>query len=146
MSAFGERLWQPLLAGKSLSWFGDPDAPHSATYVPDFAAALIRLSRAPQAWGRAWHVPSPPARSPHAFIAEAARVAGLPMPRISRLSPLILRVVGLFQPAAGEMVEMYPTYDRPFVMSQDDHDRAFATPATDWTDALTTTLNWWRRQ
>jgi len=76
VSAFGERLWQPLLAGRPVSWIGDPDAPHSATYVPDFAAALIRLADTPTAWGRAWHVPSPAPRTPRAFVAEAAAKSG----------------------------------------------------------------------
>lgn len=144
LSAFGERLWRPLLAGRTVHWIGDPDAPHSATFVPDFARAMIRLATTPEAWGRAWHVPSPPARSPRDFIAGAAGLAGLPVPRITRLPALVLRALGLFQPAAAEMVEMLYSFDRPFVMAQDDHDRVFATPATGWDAALTATLHWWQ--
>jgi nucleoside-diphosphate-sugar epimerase len=144
VSAFGERLWQPLLAGKAVPWIGDPDALHSATYVPDFADALIRLAATPKAWGRAWHVPSPPARPPRAFIAAAAGLAGLPVPKISRVPPLILRAVGLVQPAAGEMVEMLYSFDRPFVIAHEDYDRVFGTPATGWDKALAATLGWWR--
>jgi nucleoside-diphosphate-sugar epimerase len=132
------------VAGKSLTWIGDPDAPHSATYVHDFAASLIHLAGTPTAWGRAWHVPSPPVRSPRAIIAEAAGLAGRPMPRITRLPPIVLRAVGLFQPAAGEMVEMLYSFDRPFVMATDDFDRSFGTPATGWAEALSATLDWWR--
>lgn len=144
ISAFGERLWQPLLAGKTVPWIGKPDALHSATYVPDFAAALIRLAATPTAWGRAWHVPSPPACSPRDFIAAAAQLAGVPVPKISPIPPLMLRAVGLFQPAAGEMVEMLYSFDRPFVMAHEDYDRAFGTPATSWEEALAATLGWWR--
>lgn len=144
VSAFGERLWQPLLAGKAVSWIGDPDVPHSATYVPDFAATMIRLAAAPAAWGRAWHAPSPPARSPRVFVAAAARLAGIPVPKISHIPPLILRAVGLVQPAAGEMVEMLYSFDRPFVIAHEDYDRSFGTPATGWDEALAETLGWWR--
>jgi nucleoside-diphosphate-sugar epimerase len=144
VSAFGERLWKPLLAGRSLSWIGDPDAPHSATYVPDFAAALVRLAETPSAWGRAWHVPSPAPLSPRAFVAAAAEAAGLPVPKIARLPSLVLRGVGLFDPGAREMVEMVYSFDRPFVMAHDDFDRAFAMAPTPWPRAIADTCAWWR--
>jgi nucleoside-diphosphate-sugar epimerase len=145
VSAFGERLWQPLLAGKPISWIGDPDAPHSVTYVPDFAAALIRLVDTPSSWGRAWHVPSPAPLTPRAVIAAAAQAAGLPMPRVRRLPVLMLRAVGLFNPGAGEMVEMVYSYDRPFVMMHRDFDAAFGMAATPWDQAVAATRDWWQQ-
>lgn len=144
VSAFGERLWQPLLAGKAVPWIGDPDALHSATYVPDFADAMIRLAATPKALGRAWHIPSPAARTPRAFIAAAAGLAGVQVPKISRFPPLMLRAAGLFQPAAREMVEMLYSFDHPFVIAHEDYDRSFGTPATGWDKALAATLGWWR--
>jgi nucleoside-diphosphate-sugar epimerase len=59
-SAVGERFFGPIIAGKAASVFGDPDAPHSVTYVPDFARALIELARHDEAFGEVWHVPSVP--------------------------------------------------------------------------------------
>ncbi len=59
----GERFFGRIVAGKAASVFGDPDAPHSVTYVPDFAAALIALAQHEEAFGQAWHVPSAPAVS-----------------------------------------------------------------------------------
>jgi nucleoside-diphosphate-sugar epimerase len=144
VSAFGERLWQPLLAGKAVPWIGDPDAPHSVTYVPDFAAALIRLADTPAAWGRAWHVPSSAPITPRAFVAAAAAAAGVPVPKVSRVPALMLRAAGLFDPAAREMVEMVYSYDHPFVMRHDDFDRTFGMAPTGWDRAMDATAAWWR--
>jgi nucleoside-diphosphate-sugar epimerase len=139
-SSLGERLWPVLLAGRPVSWFGDPDAPHSVTYAPDFARALVRLGATEAAWGEAWHVPSPPPLSPREVLGRAAALAGLPAPRIRRTPALVLRLVGLAVPAAGEVVEMGYSYDRPFVMDQGKWDRVFGVPATSWDEALSATV------
>jgi nucleoside-diphosphate-sugar epimerase len=39
---------------------GDPDQPHSFTYVPDVADALVAVARADDAMGRAWNAPNAP--------------------------------------------------------------------------------------
>jgi len=144
-SALGERLWPGLLAGKPVDWLGDPDVPHTFTYVPDFAQALVTLGAEEKAWGRAWHVPSPPTLTPREVLAAAASRVGLPPPRIRRLPKLLLRGVGLFVPAAGEMVEMAYSFANPFVMSHRDYAKAFGDHATDWDEVLGSTLGWWTR-
>ena len=39
--------------------------PHSWTYVPDVGALAARLATDDRGWGRAWHVPTSPARTLH---------------------------------------------------------------------------------
>jgi nucleoside-diphosphate-sugar epimerase len=65
-SPVGQRSIPRLLAGRTVSVLGDPDAPHSWTYLPDIAAALVTLGADERACGRPWHVPtaSPPSRRP----------------------------------------------------------------------------------
>ena len=57
-SVVGERFFGPIIAGKTYRAVGDPDAPHSVTYVPDFARAIVDLARHDEAFGGAWHVPN----------------------------------------------------------------------------------------
>lgn len=144
VSAMGERLWPALLKGKAVDWFGNPDVPHSFTYVPDFARALVQLGAEERAWGRAWHVPSPDALTPRQVIGRIAMMAGVAEPEIRQTPALMLKIVGLFVPAAGEMVEMGYSYAAPFVM----HDKAFREQlggtSTDWDTALAETLKFWR--
>lgn len=144
-SALGERFWPALLAGRAVDWFGDPDAPHTFTFVPDFARALVRLGAEERAWGRAWHVPSPPPLAPREVAARAAALAGLPAPRMRRTPTLVLRGVGLFVPAAREVVEMAYSFAGSFVMSHRAYDEAFGGAATGWDEVLGSTLGGWRR-
>ena len=59
-SAVGGRFFGALTKGKPVQVVGDPDRLHTYTYVPDFGEAMVRLSAAPETWGRAWHVPNAP--------------------------------------------------------------------------------------
>lgn len=145
-SALGARFFPPLLAGRKVGWLGDPDAPHSFTYVPDLAAALIRLARAPDAWGRAWHVPSLPARSARQIATEAALLAGAPPPRVTRVPRALLRLAGLFDPDARETVEMVYQFEAPFRLRDDAFVAAFGQQPTGWSQALAATLGWWQAQ
>ena len=40
---------------------GSTDQPHSFTYVPDLAAAMIHAAETPSLWNTAWHAPTGPA-------------------------------------------------------------------------------------
>lgn len=143
MSIMGERLWPGFLDGGRVDWTGDPDAPHSLTYVPDFARALIRLGRAEDAWGQAWHVPTLPALSPRAVLGLAAGLAGLPAPRIRLLPVWVVRVAGLFDPAAREVVEMLYSQQAAFEMDDAKWRSRFDDRPTGWTEALEATLRYW---
>ncbi|MGJ6980277.1 NAD-dependent epimerase/dehydratase family protein [Aestuariimicrobium soli] len=44
----GERLMVPLLKERTLTMIGNPRQPHSWTYVPDLAAAMVRAAGLPE--------------------------------------------------------------------------------------------------
>lgn len=144
VSAFGERVWPALLKSKPIAWFGDPDLPHTFTYVPDFARALFHLGREPSAWGRAWHAPSPTTRTPRAVFAHAARLAGVSQAKVRPTPKLMMRAVGLFSPPAKELIEIGYSYDEPLRMMHDAFSSAYGLEATDWNKALEATIDWWR--
>lgn len=143
-SALGDRFWPSLLAGKPVSWFGDPDARHSFTYLPDFAAALITLAASPDSWGRAWHVPCPETLSVSEISRRAVAIAAAAPARLRRTPKFVLRLVGMAVPAAGEMVEMEYAYAEDFVVRQDDWDSRFEQRATPWEVALRATIGAWQ--
>ena len=143
-STHGERFFPPLLAGKPVQVFGDVDLPHAVTYVPDFARALIELGRHDEALGEAWHVPTAPAVSQRAFAELAARVAGVPAPRLSRVTKPMLYLAGLFVPPAREMIEMSYEFEEPFLLDSSKFERAFGIGPTPLEEALAATVAWWR--
>lgn len=57
----GERLVPAILAGKKVWVIGSAGLPHSFTYVPDLATAMIHAARTPSLWNTVWHAPTGPA-------------------------------------------------------------------------------------
>ena len=143
-SAVGERFFGPIIAGKAASVFGNPDAPHSVTYVPDFARALVELARHDEAFGAVWHVPTAPAVSMRRFSELVGAAAGTGTPKISRVSRPMLRLVGLFMPSAGEQVEMLYEFEEPFVVDSSRIERAFGLTATPFEQSIRATVAWWQ--
>jgi nucleoside-diphosphate-sugar epimerase len=143
-SVAGERFFGAIVAGKAASVFGDPDAPHSVTYVPDFAAALITLAQHEEAFGQAWHVPSVPAVSFRRLADLAGSAAGTGTPRLSRLSRPMLRLAGLFIPAARETIEMLYEFEEPFILDSSRIERAFGLTPTPFEVSIPATVAWWQ--
>lgn len=146
MSCVGERFWPQLLKGKTISWFGNPDAMHSFTYVPDLARAMIHLGSEDAALGKAWHVPSLPVMSALELAQKAATLASSPEPRIAITSEIMMRVFGIFVPAAREMIEVGYQYNDQFEMDWRQYADTFGDKATDVEVALADTIKWWRRE
>ena len=143
-TSVGDRFFPPLLAGKAVQVFGDVDAPHSNTYVPDFARTLIELGRRDEALGEIWHVPTAPAVSQRRFAEMAAEAAGLPAPKLSRMTKPMLRLAGIFVPAAREIIEMAYEFEEPFLLDSSKIERAFGLRPTPLEEALADTVAWWR--
>ena len=91
----GERLVPTVLAGAPCGCWAASDQPHSFTYVPDLAAAMVRAAADPCAvgLGPARARPLPP--SPSASSSRGWRQAGgVPAPRTSAIPAWALRPVG----------------------------------------------------
>jgi nucleoside-diphosphate-sugar epimerase len=140
----GERFFPPLLAGRAVEVYGDPDAPHAVTYVPDVARTLIELGRHDRALGEVWHVPTAPAVSQRRFAELAAAAAGVPVPKLSQVTKLKLRLAGLVIPNAREMVEMTYEFEQPFLLDSSKAERAFDLRPTPLDEAIAATVAWWR--
>lgn len=142
----GERMVRPAMEGRTVDVFGDPDAPHTFTYIPDMARALVRLAGDDRSWGRPWHVPSAPAVSMREAIAEVGRQSGTD-PKVRRLPWWVLiQVVGAFKPAMRGMAETRHQWDGPYVMDSSAFTEAFGDEPTDMATALAETLEWWKRR
>ena len=141
VSALGERFWPALLAGKAVDWVGDPDALHSFAYLPDLAQAYIALGAQPENWGRAWHLPALPAISVRTLC---ARICGPDVnTRIRKTPSWVLRAVGMFQPAARELIEMRYMFDAPLVIDHSEFDARVAAQDSCWDTAIEQTVAWW---
>lgn len=142
----GDRTILPVLEGRAVRVFGNPDMPHSWTYAPDIAAALATLGTDPRAWGRAWHVPTNPPLSQREMLGAIARIGVAPEPRLQTLPGWALGALGLFVPFLRELEEVRYQFERPFVVDSTDYQTTFGVAPTPMHDALAATVAWWQDQ
>lgn len=142
----GERMVRPVLAGKPLQVIGNADKPHSFTYVPDLAAAMIRGAQDPAAWNKVWHAPTGPALSQRQIAAAFAVAAGVRAPRMAAVPGWAVRMAAIFAPAMQEIAEMLYQFQRPFVMDSRASEAALGLRPTPLDEAAAATVAWWGDQ
>ena len=102
-SNLGDRLFRPALAGRTATVLGDPDQPHTYSFVPDIGEGLVVLGEHPDAVGEVWHLPNDPdTRSTRQLVDMVYRLAGQPRTRLRSLPPAVLRLVGAVNPTVRE--------------------------------------------
>src|ERR1700729_2273351 len=58
-TTLGERVFANAIAGKRADFIGNPDLPHTYSYVPDIAVGLATLGTEERAVGGVWNLPGP---------------------------------------------------------------------------------------
>jgi nucleoside-diphosphate-sugar epimerase len=142
---FNDRVVPPLLAGKTVSLLGNPDLPHTFSYIEDFGAGLVVLGEHDEALGQAWHIPNARTRTPRQVLTAFFEQAGRP-PKIGRTPTLAVRALGLFNPLIREVSEMLYEFEEPFVVDHGKFVRTFGNIATAEAEAIRRTLNWYQGQ
>ncbi|MCX5379712.1 NAD-dependent epimerase/dehydratase family protein [Streptomyces sp. NBC_00091] len=140
------RVVPPLLRAKPVSTLGNPDAPHSWTYLPDVARALVEVAGEERAWGRPWHVPTQPALSVREMAGRLAAEAGTGPVVVRGLPSAVLAVGSLFSPLLRELKEIRYQFDRPFVVDSSAYEAAFSVRATPVGEQVGATVDWWRER
>ena len=131
----------PALRRGRRAWVvGDPDAPHSWSYLPDVAATLALLGTDPRAEGRAWHVPTSPPRSQRQALTDLAAALGAPAARVSGVPWPVLRGIGLVQPQMREIVAIRHQWDQPFVIDSTETTDALGLAPTPWAEVVRETV------
>ncbi|MEM6429976.1 MAG: SDR family oxidoreductase [Deinococcota bacterium] len=144
-STLGERVFEPLLAGKTASVPGNPDLPHSYTFISDFGKALVMLGAHESAYGQVWHVPNASICTTRELVEKAAAQLGKPA-KLSGMSTFMMRVGGLFVPEARETVEMMYEFNTPFVVDSSKFVATFGDISTPTEEGLRQTLAWYEHQ
>lgn len=142
----GERMVPTVLAGRTLRVLGSLDQPHSFTYVPDLAAAMVRVASDETLWGAVWHAPTAAPVTQRQLIHDLAEAAGVPAPPLGALPTWVLRGAGLFSPEARGMVDVGYQFDRPFVVDSARSEQRLGLAPTPWAEAIATTVAWWREE
>src|SRR5918995_625386 len=143
VSAAGEQVFGRAVQGKSAQVAGDPDQPHTYTYVPDIGKGLAILGEQEEALGQVWHLPSPETVTTREFVEMIFEEVGKPA-RIQAAPKILLRSIGLFNPGMRELIEMLYEFEEPFVVDHSDFTRTFGDHATPLGEAVRKTVRWYR--
>lgn len=136
----GNRAIARLLGGRSVQLLGDPDVAHSVTYVPDVARLLVTVAADERAWGRAWHVPSAPARTARETVGVLAEAAGVAPPKIVTPPAIALKMVGLVVPTVRELGETMHQFASTWVLDSSAAERTFGLAPTSLADGARATV------
>ena len=142
-SYVGRSLFEAALAGKPFGALHDLDAPHTLTFIDDFARGLVTLSEREEALGQAWHVPSAPTISIREFATLVYAQAGN-KPRFQVASRPLVSFLGLFNPMMRELKEMHYQFEAPFRVDHSRFAQQFGAAPTPHAEAIRQTLGWYR--
>lgn len=145
LSAWSDRFYTRVLAGKPAECMGDPDMPHAYTYVDDVARSLVTLGERDEAMGHVWHLPTNPATSTRELARMLGEALGLQV-EVARVPRLLLRAMGVFSPFMREVVEMTYQWEVPFAVDDSRFRAAFGQGPTPLPEAVAATAAWARRR
>ncbi len=142
-SSLGERVFANAVAGKRADFVGNPNLPHTYSYIPDMAAGLATLGTDERAVGGVWHLPGPETVTTRELLGLVAGDVGHPV-GVRVLPKLAVRALGLFNPTIRELIELSYEFEQPFVLDTSKYESTFGTSATPLKVAVKATVNWYR--
>jgi nucleoside-diphosphate-sugar epimerase len=145
----GDRVLKPATGGGTVRPIGSADLPHSWTYLPDLAAAMIRAGALARdshrttgaAAGGIWFAPTAATCSQREIATAYARAAGHTDARVRPTPTWLLRVAGLADRPSRGLVEMIDLFTRPLVMDSSASDAALDLKPTPFDDAVRATVD-----
>lgn len=143
-SPLGDLVIGAALAGKPARVVGDPDQPHSYTFLPDAARTLAALGTRDDVVGKVFHVPNAPARTTRQIVEIVAEQVGSPV-KLKTTPRLALRLVGLFNPTVRELDEMLYEFTQPFVVDGTKAEALLDVTPTPLDEAIAQTVAWFRK-
>lgn len=141
-----ERMVPTILAGKTMRVVGSLDQPHSFTYVPDLAAAMIKAAATPELWNTVLHAPTVEPVTQRELIEAYAAAAGVPVPKMSAIPAWLLRLVGVFTGETRELAETSYMFTKPFVLDSTHSEDLLGLSPTPLEVSAKATVDWWRDQ
>jgi nucleoside-diphosphate-sugar epimerase len=145
VSQAGERVFGAAVAGGPASVLGDPDMPHTYTFIEDFAQALVTLGADERALGQVWHVPNAETVSTRKFVERVYAELGAE-PRLRVLPRPMLTLLALASPTLRAVKQVAYQLEQPFVVDHSKFAAAFGAQPTPLPEAIRRTLSWYRER
>ena len=142
-STVGDGVFARALAGKPARVLGDPDVPHTVTYIEDFGKALATLGEREDALGGVWHVPNAESVTMRRFVELTFAEVG-EQPRLRTAPSWGLALAGLFSPTVRAVREQLYQSERAWVVDSGKFERTFGWKATPLPLAIEATAAWFK--
>lgn len=144
-STIGEVFFKAARKGGKVPVFGNLEARHSFSYVPDVAAGLAALGAAgDNVLGRAWMLPTleaVPVRDVYARTLAAMGTGAF----VKRVPSFMMRPLSWFIPILRELIEMRYEWESDYVVDSSAIRQHLGVIATPLEDALAATGRWARQ-
>lgn len=145
VSAMADMVFGHLAKKKTPQVLGSSTQPHSWAYIEDVGRAAAMLGTSEDALGHTWIAPHASPRTQAEMVEKACKAFGQPV-KMSVISPWMLRLAGLFDRGAREMIEMTYEFIEPFVVDSTRIQRTFALTPTPVDVAIERTAQWYRER
>lgn len=142
-SHMGERVIANILAGKPIRVIAAADLPHSFTYVPDLAAAMITAAASPSMWNTVLHAPTAPAVSQRTMIEMYSAAAGLPTPKVGVIAPWLMRALSVVPGPTRELGDTLYQFRYPYVLDSTRSEAILGLEPTSLAEGTAATMDWW---
>ncbi len=142
-STLGSRVFGNALAGKRADFLGNPDLPHTYSYVPDIVTGLVTLGTDERAVGQIWHLPGPETATTRAVLELIAHEVGHEVD-VRNVPKLMLTVLGVVSPMMRGLAEMSYEFEQPFVLDTTKYEATFTTATTPLATAIGDTIAWYQ--
>ncbi len=127
------------VAGKPMNWIGG-GVKRDFVFVPDAMAVAADLCVHHAAYGEDWVVPGSGPVSGDDIAGMLSEILGHPV-RVRAASPLLLRIVSVFNARLRAFLPMVPDYQQPLAFNGDKLAALLGPPRrTPWRDALAATV------
>jgi len=144
-SNLGDRLFPAAIAGSTATVLGDPDQPHTYTYIPDIGEGLAVLGEHADAPGHVWHLPNDrQTRTTRHLTDMVYGLAGSSPAKLRVIRPYQLRIAALANRTLRELVEMQYQFAEPFIVDSTKIASRLGANATPLEEALAGTLAGYR--
>ena len=143
-SKVGDGVFARALARRPAQALGNPDLPHTYTFIDDFAAGLVTLAQSEQAFGEIWHVPSADTVTTRRFIELVFEQVQRPA-RLQPVPRLMIALLALLIPPMRAVKETLYQSEQPWVVDHSKFATAFGSHPTPHDGAIADTLSWYRQ-
>lgn len=142
-SHMGDRVVPNVLNGKSIRVIANADLPHSFTYMPDFAAALITAGSRRDLWNTVLHAPTAPAVSQRRMIELFADAAHVQAPTVGTIPAWCVRALGVVPGPLRELGDTLYQFAKPYQLDSSRSEAVLGLRPTPLAEGTAATVAWW---